>query len=130
MSEAQYEPLAGCMAISNPEAAPYHRRWLVVNTGGQWLSPEACPALRGIQVSLRFGFLVLTAPGMLRLDIPLEVIEDDDTVRYQVAVGQEGVAVIDEGELAAAWIGNITHVPCHIMKVHPDAPPVVWPDKG
>jgi hypothetical protein len=130
MTAPLYEPLAGCAGIADAAAAPYHRRWLVVNTGGQWLGPDVCPVLRDVQVALRFGFLVLTAPGMLRMDIPLDVIEDDDTVRYQVQVGDEGVDVIDEGELAAAWIGNITGLPCHIMKVHPEAPPVAWPDNG
>ncbi len=123
-----YEPLAGCTPINEPAAADYDRRWLVVNTGGQWLSPQACPKLKTITATLRLGFLVLNAPGMLRLDLPLDVEEDDDSLFYQVAVGQEGVNVVDEGELAAAWIGNITGVPCHIMKVHPDAPPVEWPD--
>ena len=38
-------------------------------------------------MELRLGYLVLKAPGMLRMDIPLDVIEDDDSVRYSMKVG-------------------------------------------
>ena len=62
------------------------------------------------------GYLVLRAPGMLRMDIPLDVIEDDDSVRYSMKVGEQVIDVVDEGELAAAWISNFVQVPCRIMK--------------
>lgn len=43
---------------------------------------------------------------MVRLDIPLDVIEDDDSVRHIMLVGEQQLDVIDEDELAAAWISN------------------------
>ncbi|MNR05370.1 hypothetical protein D3C85_1213990 [compost metagenome] len=64
---------------------------------------------------------------MLRMDIPLDVIEDDDSVRYSMKVGEQVIDVIDEGELAAAWISNFVQVPCRIMKVHPETPVAAWP---
>ena len=89
---------------------------------GQWLNRELCPRLAEVSVELRMGYLVLKAPGMLRMDIPLDVIEDDDSVRYSMRVGEQVIDVVDEGELAAAWISNFVQVPCRIMKVHPDTP--------
>ncbi|CAM3642713.1 Molybdenum cofactor sulfurase middle domain-containing protein [Bordetella sputigena] len=124
----QYHPVAQCGGLDDPRAADYDRRWLVVNSGGQWVTRDACPALADITVELRFGYLVLRAPGMLRIDIPLDVIEDDDSVRSAVLVGQQAVDVVDEGELAAAWISNYTGIPCRLMKVHPEMGPVHWPD--
>ena len=109
------------------EAAPYHRQWLVANDSGQWLNRELCPRLAEVSVELRMGYLVLKAPGMLRMDIPLDVIEDDDSVRYSMRVGEQVIDVVDEGELAAAWISNFVQVPCRIMKVHPDTPVSAWP---
>ena len=40
-----------------------------------------------VTMTMKLGYLVLRAPGMLRLDIPLDVIEDDDSVR-RVAQGR------------------------------------------
>ena len=116
------------MALTaQPEAAPYHRQWLVANDSGQWLNRELCPRLAEVSVELRMGYLVLKAPGMLRMDIPLDVIEDDDSVRYSMRVGEQVIDVVDEGELAAAWISNFVQVPCRIMKVHPDTPVSLGP---
>jgi hypothetical protein len=70
----------------------------------------------------------MRAPGMMRIDIPLDVIEDDDSVRGAVLVNDQPVDVVDEGELAAAWVSNFTGIPSRLMKVHPDMGKVNWPD--
>ncbi|ARP78217.1 MOSC N-terminal beta barrel domain-containing protein [Bordetella genomosp. 6] len=127
MSTIAYQPIAECGATTQPDAAAYQKRWLVANDAGQWLNRDLCPRLAEVSVELRMGYLVLKAPGMLRLDIPLDVIEDDDSVRYQMLVGEQTVDVVDEGELAAAWISNHAGVPCRILKVHPDMAEVRWP---
>ena len=126
MSTAPYFPLIGAAGTDEAQAAAYDGRWLVVDADNRWLSARACPALAGISVSLRFGYLVLKAPGMLRMDIPLDVIEDDDSVKFAATAGDHTLDVIDEGELAAAWLSNLTGQPCALMKVHPDAPSVPW----
>src|SRR6202012_1206546 len=100
MSAELFHPVAECGGTADAQAAAYHRRWLLVNSGGQWLTRAQCPRLGDITVELRFGYLVLLAPGMLRIDIPLDVIEDDDSVRTAMAVGSQAVDVVDEGELA------------------------------
>jgi hypothetical protein len=122
-----YQPLAGCGELADPAAAPYDRRWLVVNSGNQWLSRERCPRLADIQAEMRPGYLVLRAPGVPRLDIPLDIIEDDDTAQYQLLLDEQVITVIDEGELAAAWISNVARVPCGIAKIHPDHSVLRWP---
>jgi len=127
MSAGEFHPLAECGGTRQPEAAAYHKRWLVVNDAGQWLDRALCPQLAEVSIELRLGYLVLKAPGMLRLDIPLDVIEDDDSVRYQIALGGETIDVVDEGELAAAWISNVVGFPARVMKVHPDVAEVRWP---
>src|SRR5690606_19497318 len=103
-----------CGLTPQPEAAAYDRRWLVVNDAGQWLDRALCPRLETVTVELRLGYLVLRAPGMLRLDVPLDVIEDDDSVRYQIVVAGQTVDVVDEGDLAAAWMSNVVGTPCRL----------------
>ncbi|SAI69684.1 Uncharacterized Fe-S protein [Bordetella ansorpii] len=126
MSDVTFQPVAECGHTTQSDAAAYDRRWLVVNDAGQWMSRELCPRLADVSVELRLGYLVLKAPGMLRLDIPLDVIEDDDSVRYQIPLRGQEIDVIDEGELAAAWISNVVGFPCRVMKVHPDVAEVCW----
>jgi len=121
-------PLAAAGGVARERGLAYDRRWLVVDDGGRWLSRADCPRLGDIAVELRLGYLVLRAPGMLRLDIPLDVIEDDDSVRRNVTVGGQAVDAVDEGDLPATWLSGFLGRPCRLAKVHPEAAPVAWPD--
>ena len=73
MSTQDFQPIAECGVTPQPAAAAYHRQWLVANDSGQWLNRELCPRLAEVSVELRLGYLVLKAPGMLRMDIPLDL---------------------------------------------------------
>jgi hypothetical protein len=57
------------------------------------------------------------------------VIEDDDSVRQTAQVANQTVDVVDEGEVAAAWFTHVTGQPSRLVKVHPEAKPVIWPAK-
>ncbi|MFA4912164.1 MAG: hypothetical protein EOO27_18300 [Comamonadaceae bacterium] len=128
MNSPLYFPLVGAAGTTQSDARDYDKRWLIADEEGNWLSVDQCPTLSTITVELKLGYLVLRAPGMLRMDIPLDVIEDDDSVRFTVKLGAaQSVDVVDEGELAAAWLSNVTGKTCGLMKVHPDAGPVQWP---
>lgn len=125
MTTNSVTPLAGGNVVSHPAAASYDRRWLVVDGSHNWISDA--DLLSKINVSIRFGHLVLQADGMLRLDLPLDVIEDDDSVRCSVSVGSQRVDAVDEGEVAAVWLTACLGQTARLVKVHPDAPPVQWP---
>jgi len=127
MSAPAFQPVAECGETTQQQAQPYHKRWLVANDAGTWLNRTLSPRLAEIAVELRLGYLVMRAPGMLRMDIPLDVIEDDDSVRYQIRLGEQTVDVVDEGDLAAAWLSNFLQIPCRLLKVHPDMAEVHWP---
>ena len=122
-----FQPIAGGALLADEAAQPYDRRWLVVDDQDQWLDAARLPQLAGLDLSLRFGYLVLRATGMLRLDVPLDVIEDDDSAERTARIGQQSVRVVDEGELAGAWFSDWLGQPCRLVKIHPDADPVTWP---
>ena len=128
MTSPFYFPVVACAGVCHPDAAPYDKRWMVIDEQGHWLSQSHCEKLADIQISLTLGYLVIRGEGMLRLDIPLDVIEDDASVCRQVNVGQQRVYVIDEGDLAAAWFTRFLEMPCRLVKVHPDAGRVLWPE--
>jgi hypothetical protein len=120
-------PVAGCSPSTHRQAGDYHHRWLVVDASGQWLTPQACPALSEVTTDIKMGYLVLRAPGMLRMDIPLDVIEDDDSVLRDATIGAQKISVVDEGDLAAVWFGHVTKQACRLVKVHPEAKQIDWP---
>ena len=127
MSKEMSFPVVGCSGSEHPDAAKYHQRWFVVDAKGGLLSAAQCPGLNGVSTDVRMGHLVLRAPGMLRMDIPMDVIEDDDSVRQTAQVADQAVDVVDEGEVAAAWFTHVTGQPSRLVKVHPEAKPVTWP---
>lgn len=111
-------PLVGCPELNHPDSHLYANRWFLVDQDLQWLTD---PALESVELSIKHAMMVIRAPGMLRIDIPLDVIEDDDSVRLMVTVGQQQVDVVDEGDLSAVWFSNLTGRSCRLVKVHPDA---------
>jgi uncharacterized protein YcbX len=127
MNSGAYFPIAGCAASSHRLAADYDRRWLIVDAEGRFLTSAACPALLQVTTEMRLGYLVIRAPGMLRMDIPLDVLEDDDSVKRNATINGQTVAVVDEGDLAAVWFGNVTGVECRLVKVHPETGEIRWP---
>jgi len=126
-SESSFRPIAGAAILADEAARPYDRCWLVVDDQDCWLDAGRAPALAELEISMRFGYLAIRAPGMLRLDVPLDVIEDDDSVERTARIGGHEVRVVDEGELASAWFSQWLGQPSRLVKVHPAAGQVAWP---
>jgi uncharacterized protein YcbX len=126
MTHANHCPVVACSPSSHRQASLYHHRWLVVDEEGRLITAQSCPALADVTTDIKLGYLVLRAPGMLRMDIPLDVIEDDDSVLRQALVGEQQVQVVDEGDLAAVWFGHVTGRVSRLVKVHPDAAQIDW----
>jgi hypothetical protein len=82
-----------------------------------------------IRTELRDGYLILTAPDSPRLDIPVDVIEDDESVRRKVRVWRDEVDAVDEGDLAAQWLGMLLQTPCRLVKMHPESRRLVSPGR-
>jgi|SRR5699024_6841785 len=125
MTQHECRPIAAANAVKHPDAQHYDKQWLVINRDREWFNQPK--ALARIEVSIRFGYLVLQAPGMLRLDIPMDVIEDDDSVRDTAKIGDQWVDVVDEGEVAAVWLTQHLGQAARLVKIHPEADAVAWP---
>ena len=114
--------IIGCEPVEHEESERFAKRWFLVDEHDQFCSHTYADTLRTVNLRMNHGELVLRAPGMLRLDIPVDVIEDDDSVCREVTVGTQTVKVVDEGDLAAVWFGNVVGASCRLVKVHPDVP--------
>lgn len=116
----EHELIVDCPPVAHDEAKRFERRWLVVGEDLVWSRDLYADKLAAVEVAISYGNMVLRAPGMLRLDLPMDVIEDDDSVWRDAQVGAKTVKVVDEGDLASAWFGNVIGKPCRFVKIHPD----------
>jgi hypothetical protein len=116
-----FQPILGCSSVASESAETYHHRWFVINDDKQLMTVKQLPGLAQVEVSLKFGQLALRSPGMMRLDVPLDVIEDDDSVRETLNTQGKVFDVVDEGDLPAAWFSNVCGQSCRLVKVHPDS---------
>ncbi len=127
ISALQVYPVKSCSGIALQDAVltarglEHDRCWMIVDESGEFISQRSQPRLALVQTRIRFGDLTLTAPGMLRLDLPIDVVEDDDSVRRQVRVWDDTLDAVDEGDLAAGWFSRFLDMPCRLVKLHPEA---------
>lgn len=109
-------PLPGAQGVDATTAAEYEGRWRLLEADGHLVAADEA-RLANVSVELRFGYLVLRAPGMLRLDIPLDVIEDDPSVLDTVNIDGTPRRVADEGAWAHAWFTEVLGRQVRLVKV-------------
>ena len=116
MTNTSFFPLIGAGPVSRDAARGYNGRWFLVDLEDNSLTSAPHPRLLDINVDIKFGYLVLTAAGMLRLDLVLDVVEDDESVQRIVYLDGQAVTVVDEGDLAATWFEHVLGEPCRLVK--------------
>ncbi|MGO3843400.1 MAG: MOSC N-terminal beta barrel domain-containing protein [Alcaligenes pakistanensis] len=108
--------LLGGPALSDSKALACTGRWVLGNEQGQVLAADVLPALAELSIELRFGQLVLRAPGMLRLDIEADVIEDDPDSFSAWQEDGQAVQLVDEGDLPAEWFSRYVGQALRLLK--------------
>src|SRR5690606_16722061 len=116
MNPAASFPVTEAQGIEGSAAMPYNGRWRLLDSSNYALPPDE-PGLDQVATEVRGGYLVLRAPGMLRLDIPLDVLEDDPSVLETVVLDEEAVQVADEAAWAHAWFSQVLGQPVRLVKV-------------
>lgn len=120
MTQTAY-PIDGCGPLEGEDVAKYDGQWLLVAPDLEPLDlDEYEERLEQVTPTLRLGYLVLTAPGMLRLDIVPDVIEDDESVWRTAQRDGVPFLVVDEGDLAAAWFSDFLGAACRLVKRLPE----------
>jgi uncharacterized protein YcbX len=115
-------PVKGCRGVALKEAAVSatglevdgigDREWVVVDADGEFLSQREHPAMALIETRLTAGSLLLKAPGMLLLDVPL----DSEGEVAEVRVWDDRVSAVSQGEIADAWLGRYLGTPARLMR--------------
>lgn len=102
----------------------YQHQWFLADAQSlRMLNAEDCKGLQALELSVSLGDLQLRAPGMLRLELLLDVIEDDDEYRCLATDAQGNkIAAINEGQLPAVWFEQLVGRPCVLFKRDPGRP--------
>lgn len=114
-------PLKSAAGIALPEAVldalglRHDRRWAVAGADGGVLTQRTRPRLARIRVALEGGSLVLGAPGMPRLELPLEPAGGPSARRQEVVVWKDRVTALRAGERATRWISDWLDEPCALV---------------
>jgi len=94
----------------------WDRQWMIVNSSGVFLSQRSHPRLARIVPELRPGALVLNAPGLPGLCVPL----DAGGARAAVKVWDDACVGIDQGSEAHEWVSRALGEPARLMRAAPD----------
>ncbi len=101
-------PIKSCGGVSPSEALlietglEFDRAWMVVDEHAEFVTQRGLPRMALVQTTLGRSDLALRAPGMLKLHISLDAVEQPTRVR----VWDDEVAAYDMGDLAAQWFSD------------------------
>ena len=91
----------------------HDREWMVVDVAGTFLSQRSHPGLATVATAIDEASLVLSAPGIPDLAVPL-----DTSVGKPVAatVWGDTCEALDAGSAAADWFSTLLRGPCRLVR--------------
>lgn len=141
LTELNLYPIKSCAGIRLREATLtaaglmsehiYDREWMVVDAQGEFLTQREHPKMALITPRIKADTLELRAPGMLRLEIPLDLPDPDDAPTMDVRVWDDTLKAYDCDDTTAAWFSHAVGVACRLVRFHPNAKRVAntkWTD--
>ena len=90
----------------------YDRRWMVVDSGGEFITQRTEPRLALVAPVIRDGVLQIEAPGMTVLELPLEPTA---SVFTRVRVWDDTVDAAWLGEKPADWFSRYLECSCQLV---------------
>ncbi|MFZ2648508.1 MAG: MOSC N-terminal beta barrel domain-containing protein [Burkholderiaceae bacterium] len=115
-------PIKSCAGVSPAQALTIEtgleldRAWMVVDEHAEFVTQRELPRMALIQPSLRHADMVLRAPGMLKLHVSLDSVEQAARVR----VWDDEVAAFDMGDLAAHWFSQFLGQGLRLVRFNPE----------
>ncbi len=100
----------------------HDREWMVVDARGQFITQRTHPKMATITPSINKSKMILSAPGMPPLAIPLERrTADSRDLLMEVRVWKDHLQAIDCGDAVADWLSTITGDGCRLVRFDPQA---------
>jgi uncharacterized protein YcbX len=92
----------------------YDRQWMVVDADNKFITQREEPTMALIKTAITNDALVLTAPEMPPLSIPLAEREGE---RYDVTVWKDSPQALDEGDEAAQWLSAFLQREARLVRI-------------
>lgn len=112
-------PIKSCGALSHKHVEitatgpAYDRHWVITDADGMFYTQRELPQLALIQPRFTGECLLLTAPGMSEISVPLGV--RDDMPRREVVVWRDTVEAADEGDTVSEWLSDYIGEPVRLF---------------
>lgn len=130
LTELNLYPVKSCGGIALREATLtaaglmsehiYDREWMLVDAEGNFLTQREHPRMALVRPRIRLDTLELRAPGMLALEIPLDLPDPEQAPTLEVRIWDDKVKAYDCDETTAAWFSGFLGLPCRLARFHPD----------
>jgi uncharacterized protein YcbX len=104
-------------AVLTSTGLQHDREWMVVTPAGRFLTQRDTPRLALVVPGITDGRLVLTAPGMPELNVPLAGALSSPLV--EVTVFDDRCLARDEGDGAATWLGEFLGREARLVRFDP-----------
>ena len=133
LTELSIYPIKSARGISlasaqvTDQGLRYDRRWMVVDENGSFLSQRKLPRMALIAVELASDHLVVRAPGMNDLRLPLQP-QSSSTAR--VKIWDDTVETLPTGEDSGRWFTKYLGLPCNLVYMPRTAHRTVKPKYG
>lgn len=131
ITELNLYPIKSCAGIALQQAQlteaglsselVYDREWMVIGENSMPLTQRAWPQMALIRPRLKADVLEVRAPGMLALEITLDLPDPAQTPRLDSHVWGDPVVGLDCGDLCATWFSKAIGTPCRLVRFPPDA---------
>ncbi|MEO6354000.1 MAG: MOSC N-terminal beta barrel domain-containing protein [Oxalobacteraceae bacterium] len=131
LTELHFYPIKSCAGIALQQATLtpaglmhdliYDREWMVVDAHGNFMTQREHPAMARITPRIQGDCLKLRAPGMLELEIPLDLPDPEHAQTLEVRVWDDTLIAYDCDALTAHWFSQVLDVQCRLVRFHPHA---------
>lgn len=126
ISSLHIYPIKSCAGIDLQSAEvtraglAYDRRWMLVDRAGHFMTQRQWPRMALIRTALEAQALVLTAPGMETLHVPLDDSELAGAIE-NVVVWRDKVPARAESDRVNEWLRRFLGHECRLFKVDIEA---------
>jgi len=127
LSQLILYPIKSCAGMAVTEAAAgvsglsaqgvHDREWMLVTPGGQFLTQREYPRMATIVPCVDGASLMVTAPGMPALQLPLARQADAASLRVQI--WDDFIDAADCGDAAARWFEEVLGGACRLVRFLP-----------
>lgn len=112
ISQLNVYPIKSCAGITRDTVRlraygfEHDRNWMVIDPEGRFVTQRTHPRLALVQPALAGDTLVVSAPGMAALDLPIDPAALAGAPVVPATVWGDTVAALDAGEAAARWFSE------------------------